>query len=287
MNFVFFAWLASITYAVGAVIGKLSSKHHIENPWLFNFMWGVIATAILVPVGLLNGMGFPQDWPTMAVLALANVVSGTLYVLAMYEVDVSVIGPLGNLRTPFLVMVGVLLFGERLSAVQGFLIAVIIAGGMLVNVEERFHWKVFVNRRVALVLLWVATSVWFNSYIKYASRFNGYWEVLVWPNILGMLMLLPTIPLFRNDLKRTPVKRYGGLLMMTVLFNIGWVFEVLALRQNISISMAIISLPVSMILAIGFSVVAPKLLEKHTARVYMIRIAAAAIMVAAALGLSR
>ena len=74
---------------------------------------------------------------------------------------------------------------------------------------------------------------------------------------------------------------------MTVLFIIGWAFEVLALRQNISISMTIISLPVSMLFAILFSVFAPKLLEKHTMKVYAIRLIAAGIMVAAALGLSR
>lgn len=286
MSYVVSAWIASIMYAVGAVIAKLSANHHIKNPWLYNFMWGIVATLILVPIGLFNGMGFPQDWQSMTILALANVISGTAYVFAMYELDVSVIGPFANLRTPFAVFVGVFFFREILTPVEWGLIFVIIAGGMLVNVEEKLHVKTFLNKRVALALLWVATSVWFTAYVKVASERNGYWEVLVWPNILGILMLVPTLPLFIRDLTKTKVSRYSGVMTMTALFLVGWAFEVLALRQNISITTTIISLPLSMILAIAFSIFAPKLLEKHTAKVYAIRIAAAAVMVLAALGLS-
>lgn len=287
MNFILFAWIASITYAFGGIAAKLASKHHIENPWLYNFMWGVVATAILIPVGLVNGMGLPQDWPTMIILAFANVVSGTAYVLAVYAVDVSVISPLGNLRTPLLVLLGVLLFHEPLALFQLVLIGVIVVCGIFVNVEERFHFKTFFNRKVGIVLLWVITSVWFNSYVKYASQVNGYWEVLVWPNILGILMLLPTVPLFLRDIKKTRVSRYSGLTAMTVLFLVGWGFEVAALRENISISMTIISLPISMVLAVCFSIFLPKLLEKHTAKVYAIRLTAAAVMVISALMLSK
>lgn len=287
MSYVAFAWFASITYGLGAIAAKLSSKHHIANPWLYNFMWGVVATAILVPIGLVNGMGFPQDWGSMMVLSLANVVSGTAFVFAFYAVDVSVLSPLANLRTPLLVLVGVLFFRETLTVFQYLLIGIIFIFGMLVNVEERFHWKTFVNRKVALALLFVVTSVWFNSYVKYALQLNGYWEVLVWPNIIGVLMMLPSTPLFYRDLAKTRWNRYSGLVVSTTLFLAGWGLEVAALRENISITMTIISLPISMLFAIGFSVVAPKLLEKHTTKVYAIRLVSAAIMVLAALGLSR
>lgn len=287
MSYIVYAWLSSIAYGFGVIAAKLSSKHHIANPWLYNFMWGVVATAILVPIGLVNGMGFPQDWGSMLILSLANVISGTAFVLAFYAVDISVMSPLANLRTPLLVLVGVFWFREVLAAYQWFLIGIIFLFGMLVNIEERIHWKTFVNRRIALVILFVVTSVWFNSYVKYALQLNGYWEVLVWPNIIGVLMMLPSTPLFYRDLAKTRWNRYSGLVVSTMLFLAGWGFEVYALRENISITMTIISLPISMLFAIGFSVVAPKLLEKHTTKVYAIRLVSAAIMVLAALGLSK
>lgn len=287
MSYILAAWLASITYGCGAIAAKLASKHHIANPWLYNFMWGVVATSILVPIGLINGMGFPQDWRSMLVLSLANVVSGTAFVFAFYALDISILGPLANLRTPLLVLVGVLFFRETITVFQYLLIGIIFIFGMLVNVEERFHWKTFVNGKVALAVLFVITSVWFNSYVKYAAQLNGYWEVLVWPNIIGVIMLLPTGLFFYRDLIQTKWNRYSGLTISTILFLFGWGFEVYALRENISITMTIISLPISMLFAIGFSVVAPKLLEKHTAKVYAIRLVSAAVMVLAALGLSK
>ena len=66
-----------------------------------------------------------------------------------------------------------------------------------------------------------------------------------------------------------------------------FLFSVKAFGENISISMTIISLPLAMIMTMALSVVAPKLLEKHTAKVYAIRLSAAAAMFVAALGLSK
>lgn len=274
-------------YAVGSIAGKLATKHHIANPWLYNFMWAVLATLCLLPLALINHVGLPQDWASMTILALANAISGTAFIMAFYAVDVSVMAPLSNLRTPIMVLVGVMWFREFLSPFQWLLIGVIFLGGMAVNAEEKFHIRSFVNRKTALVLLFVITSAWFNSYTKYTLQFNGYWEVLLWQNILGILFLLPTLPLFYKDLTRTKPYQYSGLLISTILFLGGYMFEVMALKENISITMTIIALPLSMLLAIAFSVFAPKLLEKHTTKVYAIRLTAAAVMVAAALVLSK
>lgn len=287
MSYILAAWFASIIYAFGAITAKLASKHHIANPWLYNFIWGMAATVLFLPVAVFNGVGLPQDWKSMLVLSVANVVSGTAYVLAFYAVDVSVIGPLANLRTPLLVLVGVFWFQEMLVPFQWILIGIIFVFGLLVNIEEKIRWKTFLNRRVALVLLFVVTSVWFNSYVKYASALNGYWEILIWPNIIGVMLMLPTWPLFSQDFKKTHWTRYKGLVISTILFFLGWMFEVAALKENISITMTIISLPISMLLAVGFSVFAPTLLEKHTVKVYAIRLISAAVMVLAAIGLSR
>lgn len=286
MSFIVFAWASSIVYALGSIAGKLATKHHINNPWLYNFMWGALSLVFMVPIALFNHVGFPQDWTSMWWLALANAVSGTLFILALYESDISILGPLYNLRTPLLVFAGTVLYKEVLTPLQWGLLAVLMIAGMLVNVDEKLSLRTFFSKRVGFALLAVLTSAWFNGTIKYASMHNGYWEVLLWSGILGMIFILPTIPLFYKEYKKTRIDRYSGLLLSTVLFTIGFLFEVKALAQNVSISMAIISLPLSMVVAIAFSVFAPKLLEKHTAKIYAIRLTAAAVMVIAALGLS-
>jgi hypothetical protein len=60
-----------------------------------------------------------------------------------------------------------------------------------------------------------------------------------------------------------------------------------ALAVNVGKTSVIMSIPFSMILAALFSVFAPKLLEKHTAKIYAIRFTAAAVMIYGAFQLSQ
>jgi len=287
MSFVWFAWGSSIVYAIGAIIGKIATRHHIANPWLYNFIWWLGTAICIIPFALANGVGLPQDWGSILWLSLANIVSGTLFVLAFYAIDITVLAPLGNLRTPLAALTGVVLLGETLGAVQWALIGIIFVGGLLINLDERMSLGSVINKKIGLGLVWVVSSVWFNASIKYASAHNGFWEVSLWSNVIALLLSMATLPWFSQDLLRTPMRKYGGVIVSTVLFTVGLLLSVRALSENVSISLAIISLPITMPITIALSRFAPQLLEKHTAKVYAIRVASAAVMVAAALGLSK
>jgi hypothetical protein len=73
---------------------------------------------------------------------------------------------------------------------------------------------------------------------------------------------------------------------MSLALLIGILTSNKSYTDNVTISSAIISLPMSMIMAFLFSIFAPNLLEKHTLKVYAIRFTAAAIMIISALKLS-
>lgn len=287
MSYIVFAWLTSIAYGLGSVIGKVATKHHIENPWLYNFLWMVLTTVCIVPLALYGGVGLPQDWVSMFWLGLANAVSGLLFIFAFYAADLSILSPLANLRTPFIAVSGVLFFGETLTGMQWVLIGVVWIAGMGVCLDEEMSLRSVISRKNVLALLWILSSVWFNLMIKYASQSNGYWEVSLWSSVIAIVLFLPTIPFFYRDVNRTHIRRYWGVSVSTVLYTAGWLFSVKAFGENVSISMAIISLPLAMIMTMIASRIAPKLLEQHTPKVYMIRFVAAAVMFAAALGLSK
>ncbi len=91
--------------------------------------------------------------------------------------------------------------------------------------------------------------------------------------------------MFINNPKRTPIKEYTGILLISVLGVIGTLAASAAVAQNVSISTAIISLPVSMVLVFILSFLKPDLLEKHTLKVYAVRFFAAVVMFVATLGL--
>ncbi len=287
MSYIGFAWLAGLTYAFGSVVGKFATKHHIPNPWLYNFVWFALTTLFTLPFAVAGGLGWPQDWPSMLWLSLANAVSGTMFMLAFYAVDLSVLSPLSNIRTPLTAIAGVILLGERIAPMQWVLIGIIMTAGIFVCLDERMHVKHVLNRNMLLALAWIGTSVWFNSMIKYASVRNGFWEVSFWSSAVATVMALLSLPLFAKDLQKTPLNKYSGLTLSTVLFTVGFLFSVRALGSNVGISMAIISLPLSMVFTMILSLVNPRLLETHTVKVYAVRLIAAGVMVAAALGLSR
>jgi uncharacterized membrane-anchored protein len=140
----------------------------------------------------------------------------------------------------------------------------------------------------------------YNAVLKITIAENGYWPVFYWTAILGQIMLLPTIPLFLTELRSSyrrervapreliplsarQLLSVANLALISLLANLA---ANKAFAANVSLSAAIVSLPLSMILAFLFSVFAPELLEKHSPKIYAIRFTAAAVMFWSALQLS-
>lgn len=287
MSYLWFAWATPIMYGLSGIIGKISSKHHISNPWLFNFVWMFLTFIFIIPFAVAAGFGWPEDWISMLILSLTNAVSSLLYVFCLYRMDVSILAPLYSLRTPLVVLLGVILFQETLNPLQTLLIGFVFIAGIFVGIDERMSIKSFFVRNAGLVLFTMLISALFNISVKYASLRNGFWEVVFWSNLVGFLFLLPTIPLFISELRSVKPTRYGGLVWSTIFTTLALLASFKALGDNVSITIVIMSLPLSMVFAITLSFISPKLLEKHTVKVYAIRLCAAAVMVVSALILSK
>ena len=123
-------------------------------------------------------------------------------------------------------------------------------------------------------------------FIKKAIADNGYWEVTLWMSVLSQVFLTTTIPLFYREIGRLKLKQVASVFAMSLALALGIMTENRAYQHNVVITNIITALPFSMIMAFLFSIFAPKLLEKHTIRVYAILFTAAAVMIMAALKLS-
>lgn len=286
MSYIVYAWLTSFAYGLGGVFGKFATIYHVKNPWLYNIVWAVLTLVFIVPFALFFHVGYPQDWIPMIILGLASAVTSVTFTFAFYAVDLSILSPMANMRAPITALLGVMFFHEQLNMYKWFLILLIFIAGLFIHVDEKMKLKTFISKTSAIVFVWVLTSIWFNTMIKYASVNNGYWEVSFWSNFLTVLFLLPTYPLFIKDLRSVPIKKYSGIAINTALWTVGLLLSIKALAINIGISTAIISVPLSMIFVMVISFFSPKLLEKHSAKVYAIRMVSAAIMFFAALSLS-
>src|SRR3989338_6390306 len=189
MSYVIYAWASSITYGLGSIIGKLATKYHINNPWLYNFVWAFLTLIFIAPFAIIQHVGFPQEWTTIIWLGLASAVSSITFTLAFYAVDLSILSPLSNMRAPITALFGVLLFHESLSLIQWSLIGLLFFAGLFIHVDEYMSLKTFWTKATLLAFIWILTSVWFNSMIKVASVHNSYWEVSLWSSLITVLFL--------------------------------------------------------------------------------------------------
>lgn len=62
MPFYVFAWIASFSFGLVGIIGKLTSKYAISNTWLFNSLWMFFSLILTIPIALFNHVGVPTQW---------------------------------------------------------------------------------------------------------------------------------------------------------------------------------------------------------------------------------
>ncbi len=287
MPYILYAWIASISSSLVVIISKLTTKHSISNPWLFNFLWTLVVLIFIVPLALLNHASVPRFWFPIIIAGVGQACFYVLYILTIYRLDISTISPLFNFRTVFAVLLGVLFLQEKFTLYQSFLAAGIIIAGIFATIDEKFSIKSFLNPSVGIALLTMATLAITNAATKWATGYNDVWTVNLWLSIIGFIVILPTFFLFKKDLLKIRSRQLLPIGLMGIGQSVTNFALTTALAVNVGITSIIMAIPFSMILAVAFSVFAPKLLEKHTAKVYVIRFVAAIVMIWGALQLSR
>lgn len=286
MPFYVFAWIASFAFGFVSIIGKLTNKYAIGNVWLFNFLWMLFSLLITIPVALLNNVSFPTHWLSLLLVAFFNAAFGILYIIGLSLLDISVLIPLMNFRTAFVAILGAIFLGEILKPFQYFLVAVIFLAGLFVSMDEKYSMRSFFRWPVFVGILGALSYTFLGISINWSIGENGYWTVTLWMAVLSQIMLLATVPFFKKDTGKLKLNQLLSVFAMSVMLAIGIFAENRAYQENVTISSIITALPLSMVIAFLFSFFAPKLLEKHTLKVYIIRFSAAAVMIFAALKLT-
>ncbi|RJR16220.1 DMT family transporter [Candidatus Microgenomates bacterium] len=287
MPFFVYAWIASISSAFVVITTKLTSKHAIANPWLFNFLSLFTLLLFIVPVAIFNQADLPNDWLPIILAAFFGALWYGCYIFALYKLDVSSLASLFSFRTIFAVFIGILFLNEALTITQALWSFVIIGAGIFASVDEKFNLKSFFQPAVGVGLVAMLFLAANNAFIKTALVHNSLWTTNLWVAIITQILLVPTIPLFRSELLHLKFRQITPLGALGIFQLITTFAANSAYAVNVGITSLIMATPVSMILAFLFSIFAPQLLEKHTLKVYAIRFTAAIIMIFGALQLSR
>lgn len=286
MPFYIYALIGSAVSGLFVIVAKLTSKHSISNPWLFNFLLTTVSLLFTVPPALYYHGAFPNSWWPIILAAIFMTLFNISYIFSNYNLDVSVFMPLFNFRGIFAVLIGFAFFGEKLTFNKLIFVAVIILAGVFSSMDEKFNIKSFFKRSIAIGILTTFFLAVENAFIKQALVSDSLWTTNLWIAILNFVLLVPTIPLFKKELKTLDVEHVLPVGAMGLFGTITTFAANMAYKTNLGISSLIMNLPFSMIFAFMFSIFAPQLLEKHTPKIYAIRFVSTAVMIWAAMQLT-
>jgi drug/metabolite transporter (DMT)-like permease len=287
MPFYIYAWIATILAGCFVIIAKLTSKRSITNPWLFNFLLTIVTFVITVPIALFNHAGLPNNWLPIILAAFFYTLFNTFYFISNKNLDVSIFMPLFNFRSIFAVILGAVFFKETFSGLSVIFIIIIFIAGIFSSMDEKFSFKSFFKKTIAIGLFTTLILAINNAFTKQALISNSLWTTNLWTSIFNVLFIIPTVSLFKKDLNLLKVNHIFPVSLMGLLYTLSGFASTIGYKGNLAITTMIMNVPVSMILALLFSVFAPKLLEKHTLKIYAIRFSSAAIMIWAAMQLSK
>jgi len=200
MSYVIFVWLASVLFGLVVIGSKITAKHAIQNPWLFNFLWSISVLGFTIVAAVANGVGLPVSWGSIAIVSIFSSIVWILFVIVLYKLDSSVISPLFNLRTPITVVLSSIFLGEVLTSKQYGLIVIITLSGLLVAYNERLRLRAFFQLAVAICIVTIFLSSLSALFMKPAITINGYWEATLWTTVMTQVFLLATVTKFRGDL---------------------------------------------------------------------------------------
>ena len=102
-------------------------------------------------------------------------------------------------------MIGIGFFGEKLTTYRLLFVGVILIAGIFSSIDEKFNLKSFFKRTIAIGLLTTLFLAINNAFIKQALVNNSLWTTNLWVAILNFMMLIPTIQLFKKDLKKLDI----------------------------------------------------------------------------------
>jgi len=219
--------------------------------------------------------------------SLAFALEGTLYLVALKNLDVSAMAPLFNIRAVMTVLLGYLFLGEFLTLRSLLLIGLVVFAGFFATMDEKFRIKSFFTKNVLIGLLFMLVLSIQSVLINRAIDQTNYWTATMWVALLSTVFaFIFLFPKFKKDLSKSKPTDYLGVLILALMGGLGDLAAFKAFQSNVGISSVIISLPISIVLAFLFAVFKPSLLEKHTVKVYVVRLTAAAVMIWSALQLS-
>jgi drug/metabolite transporter (DMT)-like permease len=287
MPFYVFAFIGALTSGISVIIMKLTSKHSVSNPWILFILLSYVSLLFTAPLALFNNAGIPVDWTPLILAAITSTAFNVLWIISTYALDVSVFAPLFNFKSVFAILIGAMFLHEQLSGTQLIFVGIILVAGVFTSVDENLKLKSFFTKKIGIALLSTLVLAIYNAFIKLSQAHNSLWTTNLWVAIFGAVFALPLLFTKAKEIREIKFKHVAPVLLFGAFSVITDFAANSAYAVNIGMSSLIMSIPFSMLIALVLAFVAPKVLEKHTVKIYIIRVVSALVMLVCSLMLTR
>jgi len=198
---------SAAAWAVGVILYRRLGDVLLPLP--LNFLKNLVVLALLVPTVLIAHGWLPPSMSAVHVaLALGSgflgiAVADTLYLRALNELGAGRMGIIGNAYSPLVIVLGVLLLGERLNGWQMLGFALVSAGVLLVA-KPPSRWKTEPEHSVRGALLGLFSVLLMAVAIIMVKRVLEqqplFWVTLV--RMAGAVLGMLLIASLRGELRR-------------------------------------------------------------------------------------
>jgi len=288
-NYILLSLLAAVSFAISGIFNKLASKHAIKERWplLFYYYVTFFPFALLIP--FIAKLEFPAgNWLTLFLYSFFFFLGNICFFTAIFKTDVSVLAPFFQLQAVFIAILAFLFLGERFPITNYLWIALILAGVVLVSLDERMTLKSFFRKKTLLIIFMQFFHALANLYAGFALKAMDFWNLNLWSTVASSFFVLLFVPLLAEFKLKVSFKQLKPLLIVNFFSFIGATSLFAAFQTNLTISSAIsmLTAPIVLFISVILSKFRPEFLEHHTAKVYVVRTIGIMLILLAALKIS-
>jgi drug/metabolite transporter (DMT)-like permease len=289
--YIIFALASAIFFSVAMIINKHILKNVTRDYLLLVFYFSVLGPLAALMIWLAVPFKFPP--PDVIPYMVGNTV---FYFIAMIVAnytfvrgDVSMLGPLFQTKTLFLVFLAFFLLGESFAPGTYLWILLLVFGGVVVSLDERFDIRLFFTKFILVVFfsnfLWSMTDIMAKNVLNAMDV----WNANAWRMLLMGVMSLTLVPFLKKGKMWLGTKNLLYIISILILADIAGVGLILMAFElgtvTLSNAFAMMRGPFIIVMIYLISVFKPNLIEEHSKKVYLARLVGSVIMIFAAIQL--
>lgn len=273
-NYIFLSFLAAVGFAFSGIFNKFASKHAIKERWplLFYYYLTFLPFALLIP--FFAKIQIPYgSWGVLFLNCLFFFLGNLCFFTAVFKTDASVFAPFFQLQAAFIALFAFLFLGERFPLTNYLWLVLILAGAVLVSLDERMSLKTFFQRTIFLIVLMQFFHALSNLYAGFSLKAMDFWNLTFWTSLISTLIVLMVVPFLAKFKLKVSLKQLNPLWVVNFFSFIGATSLFAAFQTNLTISSAISLLTAPIVLLVSFllSKFRPEFIEHHTTKVYLVR----------------